>query len=169
MIRLMVVLGLVGLGVAVGVTPANAVPMVTQGGTLICHANGDGTFTPVYVRPHGWTMNIAGHGNHEADIIPTRISGGEPQGRNMTPENVATYKNGCVVPATAPVAQGQGMEVVPAPKAAQPRSQGYNVDTVVERQPDDVAPMWLAAAAGILPAAILILWRSRYRPRRTTL
>lgn len=169
MIRQMVVLGLVGLSMAGGVAAANGVPAATQGGTLICHANGDGTFTPVYVRPHGWTMNIAGHGNHEADIIPTRISEGEPQGRNMTPENVAIYKNGCVVTAAAPVPPGQGTEVVPAPKAAQPRSQGYNVDTAVERQPDNVAPMWLAATAGILPAAIFVLWRSRYRPRRTTL
>lgn len=159
----MVVLGLIGLGMAGGVATANAVPAVTQGGTLICHANGDGTFTPVYVRPHGWTMNVAGHGAHEADIIPTRISEGVPQGRNMTPENVVILKNGCAVTGTAPVAPGQGTEMVPAPNAAQPRSQGYNVDTVVERQPDDVAPIWLAAAGGILPAAIFVLWRSQHR------
>jgi hypothetical protein len=141
-----------------------AVPAVNAGGTLMCHANGDGTFASVYVRPHGMTMNWAGHGDHKGDIIPAFADAANPNGRNMTPANMATRNNGCVVPATAPGTAGPAPATVPAPPAAPARNTGYNVDGAVEVPPADALPVWLAAA-GLVPAAAFLFRRSRVRAR----
>lgn len=158
------VLGLVGLGMAGGVAPASAVPAVSSGGTLVCHANGDGTFAPVYVSVHGMVMNWAGHGDHMDDIMPAFVDADNPNGRNMTPENMAIRNNGCVVPATAPGAAGPGPATVPRPPATRAKNSGYNVDGAVQVQPADAVPVWLAAA-GLVPAAAFVFWRSRVRAR----
>ena len=155
------VLGLVGLAMAGGVAPASAVPAVSSaGGALVCHANGDGTYSPFYVRPHGMAMNWAGHGDHPGDIMPAFADAEHPNGRNMTPENMALRNNGCV----APVAARPGAGTVPARPPAQARNKGYNVDGAVQVQPADAVPAWLAAG-GLVPVAAFVFWRGRVRSR----
>lgn len=130
----------------------------------MCHANGDGTYTAVYVSPHGMVMNWAGHGGHLDDIMPAYADAEHPNGRNMTPENMAIRDNGCVVPATAPGTTGPGPAALPVPPAAQAWNSGYNVEGAVQGQPADAVPVWLAAA-GLVPAAAFVFWRSRVRAR----
>ena len=130
----------------------------------MCHANGDGTYSPFYVRPHGMVMNWAGHGDHLGDIMPAYADAEHPNGRNMTPENMALRNNGCVAPASVPGASRPVPAPAPARPAAQARNKGYNVDGAVQVQPADAVPVWVAAA-GLVPVAAFVFWRGRVRAR----
>lgn len=102
-------------------------------------------------------MNWAGHGDHPGDIMPAYADAEHPNGRNMTPENMALRNNGCV----APAAVRPGPAPVPAPPA---KNRGYNVDAAVTAQPAGAGPVWLAAG-GLVPVAAFVFWRSRIRAR----
>lgn len=170
------VLGIVGLGVVLGSAPANAVPVTSPPGGMICHANEAGMNEPFFVSSHGMIMDLNGHKGHLSDIIPFPGFGGDPNGQNMTPENVVILNNGCVgaVATAAPVSPPVATYVpVPAP-AAGALNLGYNVDGAVQvksgavqvKSGDDDTPFWLAAAAVLLAAvAALVAWSVKARTR----
>lgn len=158
------VLGIVGLGAAFGSAPAAAAPATIPPGMLICHATEAGTYEPFFVTVHGLIHDLNGHKGHLADIIPIPGYGGDPNGQNMTPENVAILNNGCVgAVVTAPPVTPY--VPVPAP-AAGALNQGYNVEGAVSVKSAADTPFWLAAAAGLVAAvAALVTRRVKARAR----
>lgn len=176
----MAVLVLVGLAMAGGSVAANAAPITAPPAGTICHATEAGVYEPALVSSHGMIHDLGGHKGHVKDIIPFPGVGG-PNGQNMTPENVAIFNNGCVgtvaepdepedpAEAADPAEAGDTPAAVPkdatlpAPKA---KNLGYNVDGAVQAKSGDALPVWLTAAAGLLPAAAaLVVWRIRVRAR----
>jgi hypothetical protein len=171
------VLGIVGLGVAGGSVSASAAPSTSPPGVTICHANEAGTYEPFLVSVHGLVLDLNGHKGHVNDIIPIRGYDGDPNGQNMTPENVAILNHGCVGAVAGPAVPVSPSLAVDAPAAA-PRDAtvlappagalnlGYNVDGVVQVESGDVIPFWLAVTTGLLAAvAALVAWRARARAR----
>lgn len=173
--KAIVVLGIAGLAMAAGNAAAVSAPVTNPPGALICHLTESGTYEPFYVSVHGMIHDLNGHGSHSGDIIPFPGFGGNPNGQNMTPENVVIFNNGCIEAAVAlanpavpasPAAPGK----VPAATGA---NLGFNVDTAAQAQPipgesGSVIPTWLGGASALLAAVgAWTVWRARVRAKGT--